>query len=168
MFLTKNLRQIGCLAVCFIALSTSSAQANYQNNKSDNINNLKENSTQLLAQNINPTIAGDPNLYGTWFYVETYNSYGTTGVYQEKMHFSENGELYVYDSVFQSADAGVARGDSSLIVDTGEWAVQNGQIYSRRSPDESWSLISSSYQVDGEGLLAVSADGSSQRLWTRN
>ena len=166
MFFTKDLRQIGCLAVCFIAFSTSSAQANHQNNQSDNINNLTGNSTQLLAQNTNPTIAGDPHLYGTWFYVETYNSYGTTGVYQEKMRFSENGELYVYDSAFQGA--GVSRGDSSLIVDAGEWAVQNGQIYSRRSPNEPWSLISSSYQVDGEGLLAVSADGSSQRLWTRN
>ncbi|MCC0178078.1 hypothetical protein I4641_13920 [Waterburya agarophytonicola K14] len=126
------------------------------------------NSVQLLAQNINPTIGGDPNLYGTWFFVETHNSNGTTGVYQEKMHFAANGELYIYDSVFKSADLGISRGDSQRVVDTGEWAVYNQKLYSRRSPDEPWLLIASNYQVDGENMLIVSADASSQRLWTRN
>ncbi len=163
MSLIKNCRKASYIAICLLTFTGASVRANSGQQHTETANLNRQN---LVAQNFNPKVAGDPNLFGTWFYVESSYTVNGSGVYQEKMKFLPNGELHIYDTIIMVN--GATRGKSGLVVDKGQWAVQNGKIYTRRSYNESWSMISSGYSIHDGDLIAISSDGTSRRRWTRN
>lgn len=163
MSLIKNFRKASYITVCLLAFTGASVRANSEQKLTETVN---LNIHNLVAQNINPQIAGDPNLFGIWFYVESSYTVNGSGVYQEKMKFLPNGELHIYDTV--TMVNGIEHGNSKLVVDRGQWAVQNGKIYTRRSNNDSWQAIVSGYAIHYGDLIAVGTDGNSRRRWTRN
>ncbi|GAB4535399.1 MAG: hypothetical protein Tsb0014_22350 [Pleurocapsa sp.] len=159
----KNLGKATYIAICLLTFTGASVCANSWHQNTETVDMEAQN---LVAQNVNPTIAGDPNLFGVWFYVEYSHTVNGSAVYQEKMNFLPNGELHIYDPI--TMVNGFQRGTSGLVIDRGQWAVQDGKIYTRRSYNEPWSMISSGYSIHDGDLIAINSDGTSRRRWTRN